>query len=131
MVNHQLMHHQDQVIISMKGRGLRNMNKVTMEGNNLTHMQEMASMIHEAGFHLHMGTSRATCIHRLLDCMGNLRQHILGSMVEATNPLHMAEASSGSNNHIVRMLGKGPTVAGHHPQGLIQGHSNHRTVMVL
>jgi len=121
MVKYQLMHHQEQVIISMKGQGLH---KVTEEGNKLTRIQEMATMTQEAGFHLHMDTSRlvATCIHhslllrhQVLDCMGNPHQHILGFVVEATAPLHMVEPNSGSNNHIVHMLEEGLMEVGHHP----------------
>ena len=137
MVKYQLMHHQEQVIISMKGQGLY---KVTEEGNKLTRIQEMATMTQEAGFHLHMDTSRlvATCIHhslllrhQVLDCMGNPHQHILGFVVEATAPLHMVEPNSGSNNHIVHMLEEGLMEVGHHPLELIHEHSSHRTVMAL
>ena len=137
MVKYQLMHHQEQVIISMKGQGLH---KVTEEGNKLTRIQEMATMTQEAGFHLHMDTSRlvATCIHhslllrhQVLDCMGNPHQHILGFVVEATAPLHMVEPNSGSNNHIVHMLEEGLMEVRHHPLGLIHEHSSHRTVIAL
>ena len=137
MVKYQLMHHQEQVIISMKGQGLH---KVTEEGNKLTRIQEMATMTQEAGFHLHMDTSRlvATCTHhslllrhQVLDCMGNPHQHILGFVVEATGPLHMVEPNSGSNNHIVHMLEEGLMEVRHHPLGLIHEHSSHRTVMAL
>jgi len=137
MVKYQLMHHQEQVIISMKGQGLH---KVTEEGNKLTRIQEMATMTQEAGFHLHMDTSRlvATCIHhslllrhQVLDCMGNPHQHILGFVVEATAPLHMVEPNSGSNNHIVHMLEEGLMEVHHHPLGLIHEHSSHRTVIAL
>lgn len=133
-----LMHHLDQVIISMKGQALHNMNKVTEEGNSLTHMQEMATMTQEARFHLHMDTSRTTCLHhcllfhqRILDCMGNTHSHMLGFMVEATSPLHMVETNSGSNNHIVHMLEEGPMEVGRHRQGLIHDYNNHIIVMVL
>jgi hypothetical protein len=134
VVKYQLMHHQ----VSTTDQG--NMNKVTEEGNKVTHMQEMATMMQEAGFHLHMDTSRlvATCIHhnqllphRVLDCMGNPRQCILGFVVEATSPLHMVDPNSGSNNHILHMLEEGLMEADNHPQELIHDCSNHRTVTVL
>lgn len=94
-----------------------------MEGNSITHMQEITTMILVEEFS-HLDTIKTVATHSLLlhqqvlDCMGHTPQHMLVVILGDTSLYHM-----GVNNGSSDLM-----EAGHPPQDLT--HTNHKTVMV-
>lgn len=98
------------------------MNEITMEGNSIIHMQEIATMVLVEEFN-HLDTIKPVatqCLllrQQVLGCMGNPHQHIL-VVIQVDTSLHHMELNSGSSDLME---------AGHTPQDLT--HTNHKTVM--
>lgn len=96
MVKYQGMHIH-QIIISMEGQGLLNMTAVAMEGNNLTHIPEIATTILEEGFHLHLYTIKTVAVHiHHIMLLHHQARDSFGGPHQDTS-LHHMECNSGSS----------------------------------
>lgn len=109
--------------ISMKRQDLLSMNEITVEGNSITHMLEITTMILEEEFN-HLDTIKTVATHSLLlhrevlGCMDKPHQHMLVGVILGDTSLHHMEPNSGSSDLME---------AGHLPLDIT--HINHKTVM--